>query len=63
MLASDAFFPFSWGDSVEIACQAGVKAIVRRGAPHHRGAPLQALIDDWSKYQAAWQLAEGLSGE
>ena len=25
MLASDAFFPFSWGDSVERACQAGVK--------------------------------------
>ena len=31
VLASDAFFPFSWGDSVEIACQAGVKAIVHPG--------------------------------
>ena len=31
MLASDAFFPFSWGDSVEIACQAGVGAIVHPG--------------------------------
>ena len=27
VLASDAFFPFAWGDSVEKACQAGVKAI------------------------------------
>jgi AICAR transformylase/IMP cyclohydrolase PurH len=25
VLASDAFFPFAWGDSVELACQAGVK--------------------------------------
>jgi phosphoribosylaminoimidazolecarboxamide formyltransferase/IMP cyclohydrolase len=31
VLASDAFFPFSWGDSVEIACQAGVSAIVHPG--------------------------------
>ena len=31
VLASDAFFPFSWGDSVEIACQAGVAAIVHPG--------------------------------
>ncbi len=23
VLASDAFFPFSWNDSVEIACQVG----------------------------------------
>jgi phosphoribosylaminoimidazolecarboxamide formyltransferase / IMP cyclohydrolase len=30
-LASDAFFPFSWGDSVEIACQAGVAAIAHPG--------------------------------
>lgn len=31
VLASDAFFPFSWNDSVEFACQAGVKAIVHPG--------------------------------
>ena len=31
VLASDAFFPFTWGDSVEIACQAGVAAIVHPG--------------------------------
>jgi phosphoribosylaminoimidazolecarboxamide formyltransferase / IMP cyclohydrolase len=31
VLASDAFFPFSWGDSVEIACQAGVAAIAHPG--------------------------------
>lgn len=31
VLASDAFFPFSWGDSVELACKAGVKAIVHPG--------------------------------
>lgn len=31
MLASDAFFPFSWNDSVEIACKAGVAAIVHPG--------------------------------
>jgi phosphoribosylaminoimidazolecarboxamide formyltransferase/IMP cyclohydrolase len=31
VLASDAFFPFSWNDSVEIACKAGVAAIVHPG--------------------------------
>lgn len=31
VLASDAFFPFAWNDSVEKACQAGVKAIVHPG--------------------------------
>ncbi len=30
-LASDAFFPFAWGDSIEKACQAGVAAIVHPG--------------------------------
>ena len=30
-LASDAFFPFSWNDSVEIACRAGVAAIAHPG--------------------------------
>jgi phosphoribosylaminoimidazolecarboxamide formyltransferase/IMP cyclohydrolase len=31
VMASDAFFPFSWNDSVEKACQAGVAAIVHPG--------------------------------
>lgn len=31
VLASDAFFPFSWGDSVEMACKAGVAAIAHPG--------------------------------
>jgi phosphoribosylaminoimidazolecarboxamide formyltransferase/IMP cyclohydrolase len=31
VLASDAFFPFAWGDSIEKACQAGVAAIVHPG--------------------------------
>ena len=31
VLASDAFFPFAWGDAVEKACQAGVKAIAHPG--------------------------------
>ena len=30
-MASDAFFPFSWGDSVEAACAAGVAAIAHPG--------------------------------
>jgi phosphoribosylaminoimidazolecarboxamide formyltransferase/IMP cyclohydrolase len=30
-LASDAFFPFAWGDSIEKACQAGVSVIVHPG--------------------------------
>ncbi|KAI7839570.1 hypothetical protein COHA_006696 [Chlorella ohadii] len=46
VLASDAFFPFSWNDSVEIACQAGVSAIV------HPGGSLrdQDAIDCCNKY-------------
>ncbi len=31
VLASDAFFPFAWNDSIEKACQAGVKVIVHPG--------------------------------
>lgn len=31
VLASDAFFPFAWGDSIEKACQAGVAAIIHPG--------------------------------
>ena len=30
-LASDAFFPFAWGDAVEKACQAGISAIIHPG--------------------------------
>jgi phosphoribosylaminoimidazolecarboxamide formyltransferase/IMP cyclohydrolase len=30
-LASDAFFPFAWNDSIENACKAGVAAIVHPG--------------------------------
>ena len=30
-LASDAFFPFAWGDAVEMACKAGVSAIIHPG--------------------------------
>ncbi|KAL6766207.1 hypothetical protein ACKKBG_A35105 [Auxenochlorella protothecoides x Auxenochlorella symbiontica] len=46
VLASDAFFPFSWNDSVEIACKAGVSAIV------HPGGSLrdQDAIDCCNKY-------------
>jgi phosphoribosylaminoimidazolecarboxamide formyltransferase/IMP cyclohydrolase len=31
VLASDAFFPFAWGDSIEKACQAGIAAIAHPG--------------------------------
>lgn len=46
VLASDAFFPFSWNDSVELACKAGVKAIA------HPGGSLrdQDAIDCCNKY-------------
>lgn len=46
VLASDAFFPFSWNDSVELACKAGVTAIV------HPGGSLrdQDAIDCCNKY-------------
>lgn len=33
VLASDAFFPFSWGDSVEMACKVGVDAACCLGKP------------------------------
>ena len=46
VLASDAFFPFSWGDSVEIACQAGVAAIVHPGGSMRD----QDAIDCCNKY-------------
>lgn len=46
VMASDAFFPFSWNDSVEIACKAGVKAIA------HPGGSLrdQDAVDCCNKY-------------
>lgn len=46
VLASDAFFPFSWGDSVEIACQAGVAAIVHPGGSMRD----QDAVDVCNKY-------------
>jgi phosphoribosylaminoimidazolecarboxamide formyltransferase / IMP cyclohydrolase len=46
VLASDAFFPFSWGDSVEIACQAGVVAIAHPGGSMRD----QDAIDCCNKY-------------
>ena len=46
VLASDAFFPFSWGDSVEKACIAGVKAIAHPGGSIRD----QDAIDCCNKY-------------
>lgn len=46
VLASDAFFPFSWGDSVEIACQAGVAAIAHPGGSMRD----QDVVDCCNKY-------------
>lgn len=48
-LASDAFFPFSWGDAVERACRAGVAAII------HPGGSLrdQDCIDCCNQYGVA----------
>ena len=46
VLASDAFFPFSWGDSVELACQAGVAAIVHPGGSMRD----QDAVDVCNKY-------------
>eukprot|EP00873_Tetraselmis_striata_P037182 jgi/Tetstr1/457446/TSEL_044030.t1 len=45
-LASDAFFPFSWGDSVEKACQAGVAVIAHPGGSMRD----QDAIDCCNKY-------------
>jgi phosphoribosylaminoimidazolecarboxamide formyltransferase / IMP cyclohydrolase len=51
-LASDAFVPFAWGDSIEKACQAGVAAII------HPGGSLrdQDGIDCCDKYGVAMVL-------
>jgi phosphoribosylaminoimidazolecarboxamide formyltransferase/IMP cyclohydrolase len=46
VLASDAFFPFSWNDSVEIACKAGVAAIAHPGGSVRD----QDAIDCCNKY-------------
>ena len=48
VLASDAFFPFAWGDSVEKACQAGIKAIAHPGGSIRD----QDTIDCCNKYGA-----------
>ena len=48
-VASDAFFPFAWGDSVEIACQAGVKAIAHPGGSMRD----QEAVDVCNKYGVA----------
>jgi phosphoribosylaminoimidazolecarboxamide formyltransferase/IMP cyclohydrolase len=48
VLASDAFFPFSWGDSVEKACQAGIKAIAHPGGSIRD----QDAVDCCNKYGA-----------
>jgi phosphoribosylaminoimidazolecarboxamide formyltransferase/IMP cyclohydrolase len=51
-LASDAFFPFAWNDSIENACKAGVAAII------HPGGSLrdQDGIDCCNKYGVAMVL-------
>lgn len=46
VLASDAFFPFSWNDAVEKACQAGVAAIAHPGGSVRD----QDAIDCCNKY-------------
>jgi len=49
VLASDAFFPFSWNDSVEKACQAGVAAIAHPGGSIRD----QDCVDCCNKYGVA----------
>ncbi|HXU25420.1 MAG TPA: bifunctional phosphoribosylaminoimidazolecarboxamide formyltransferase/IMP cyclohydrolase [Tepidiformaceae bacterium] len=51
-LASDAFFPFAWGDSIEKACQAGVAVIVHPGGSMRD----QDGIDCCNKYGVAMVL-------
>ena len=45
-LASDAFFPFSWNDSVEKACKAGVTIIAHPGG----GIRDQDAVDCCNQY-------------
>lgn len=49
VLASDAFFPFSWNDSVEKACAAGVAAIAHPGGSIRD----QDAVDCCNKYGVA----------
>jgi phosphoribosylaminoimidazolecarboxamide formyltransferase/IMP cyclohydrolase len=49
VLASDAFFPFSWNDSVEMACKAGVAAIAHPGGSIRD----QDAVDCCNKYGVA----------
>lgn len=49
VMASDAFFPFSWGDTVEMACQAGVAAIAHPGGSIRD----QDAVDCCNKYGVA----------
>ncbi|MGH2632908.1 MAG: bifunctional phosphoribosylaminoimidazolecarboxamide formyltransferase/IMP cyclohydrolase, partial [Tepidiformaceae bacterium] len=51
-LASDAFFPFAWGDSIEKACQAGVAVIVHPGGSMRD----QDGVDCCNKYGVAMVL-------
>lgn len=46
VLASDAFFPFAWGDAVEAACKAGVAAIAHPGGSI-RDADAVAVCDKY----------------
>jgi phosphoribosylaminoimidazolecarboxamide formyltransferase/IMP cyclohydrolase len=48
-LASDAFFPFAWGDSIEKACQAGVAAIAHPG-----GACATRMASTRNQYGWRW---------
>lgn len=49
VLASDAFFPFAWNDSVELACKAGVKAIAHPGGSmRDQGVPLVHTLSIFS---------------
>jgi len=43
VLASDAFFPFSWNDGVELACKSGIKAIAHPGGSIRDQVRLHAL--------------------
>jgi phosphoribosylaminoimidazolecarboxamide formyltransferase/IMP cyclohydrolase len=49
VMASDAFFPFSWGDTVEMACQAGITAIAHPGGSIRD----QDAVDCCNKYDVA----------
>ncbi|KAF5833916.1 cytidine deaminase-like protein [Dunaliella salina] len=49
VMASDAFFPFSWNDGVELACQLGIKAIAHPGGSIRD----QDAIDCCNKYGVA----------